>query len=835
MLLPYLRKADTTAMLSPYLKESDTVWLSNRINLKVNISDTGTMLSPYLRDADTTSMLTAYLRKGDTASMLSPYLKESDTTFLSNRINLKVNISDTSSMLGNYIRHAGNGLTKSGQALSVDTSAIATRARVQKGIDSVASIASGNISGTLTTNYIPKATGTSSIGNSIAYDNGTEILLNTTSDVGDYKLQSNGNIYTKGKIDISSNDPAGLNVYRLTSSEVYAQVFNTTGWAFMGAERSTGGGLVPNSRPNAAIFASGYVAPIQFAIDTNIRATIDTFGNVGIGVLPTERLHVNGRIRAATIDSIASPINMLTADVNGVIKKSAISTGTVTSVATGYGLSGGTITTTGTIIADTALLASRLRVGKVVDSLSLVKQNVLTNPVTGTGTTNYVPKFTGTSTVGNSQIFDNATSVGIGTTTPSAIALVDMYKTANDQVVATIRNPNTGASAYTEFQIKSTNTDNNGLRLMSMGTNYSTTGGFVQKAAVINADLDLTGGMSIMTRANAPIRFYTNGFSNERARLSESGSLGIGTNNPLLKLHVNDGVNAEAGARIENGTRGTSSSSILQIISSAGGGTLAMSSIANTSASLGGRGNTFALLNNLTDSTSGGIAILARNANDYISFHTGGDAQRGIINAGGEFILNNLGTDAGDYKLQVSGNAYVTGTTILAASSGNVGIGTASPGYKLQIGSNFAVTNNGELLWGNALTGTSRGVLSWDTDLAAIASLGTKLTFSAGSLATNVMVLNNNGELILNTATDNGDFKVQVTGNSYLSGVLAIGTTSANASAKVDITSTTQGFLPPRMTSTQRDAISSPAAGLVIYNTTTSKLQVYTTAWTDLH
>ena len=47
------------------------------------------------------------------------------------------------------------------------------------------------------------------------------------------------------------------------------------------------------------------------------------------------------------------------------------------------------------------------------------KQNTLTNPVTGTGTTNYVPKLTGASTIGNSQIFDNGTNVGIGTTNPS--------------------------------------------------------------------------------------------------------------------------------------------------------------------------------------------------------------------------------------------------------------------------------------------------------------------------------------------------------------------------------------------------------------------------------
>jgi hypothetical protein len=46
------------------------------------------------------------------------------------------------------------------------------------------------------------------------------------------------------------------------------------------------------------------------------------------------------------------------------------------------------------------------------------KQNTLTNPVTGTGTTNYVPKLTGASTIGNSQIFDNGTNVGIGTASP---------------------------------------------------------------------------------------------------------------------------------------------------------------------------------------------------------------------------------------------------------------------------------------------------------------------------------------------------------------------------------------------------------------------------------
>lgn len=50
-------------------------------------------------------------------------------------------------------------------------------------------------------------------------------------------------------------------------------------------------------------------------------------------------------------------------------------------------------------------------------------------------------------------------------------------------------------------------------------------------------------------------------------------------------------------------------------------------------------------------------------------------------------------------------------------------------------------------------------------------------------------------------------------------GAVGIGTASPNASALLDLTSTTKGLLLMRMTKAQRDAISSPADGLVIYQT----------------
>ena len=48
---------------------------------------------------------------------------------------------------------------------------------------------------------------------------------------------------------------------------------------------------------------------------------------------------------------------------------------------------------------------------------------------------------------------------------------------------------------------------------------------------------------------------------------------------------------------------------------------------------------------------------------------------------------------------------------------------------------------------------------------------------------------------------------------------VGVGTTTPNASAQLDVTSTTLGFLPPRMTSAQRVGIVSPAAGLLVYQT----------------
>jgi len=55
---------------------------------------------------------------------------------------------------------------------------------------------------------------------------------------------------------------------------------------------------------------------------------------------------------------------------------------------------------------------------------------------------------------------------------------------------------------------------------------------------------------------------------------------------------------------------------------------------------------------------------------------------------------------------------------------------------------------------------------------------------------------------------------------------------TSSASAMLDVKSIAKGFLPPRMDSTQRNAIAAPAAGLTIYNTSINAFQCYNgTAW----
>jgi hypothetical protein len=183
----------------------------------------------------------------------------------------------------------------------------------------------------------------------------------------------------------------------------------------------------------------------------------------------------------------------------------------------------------------------------------------------------------------------------------------------------------------------------------------------------------------------------------------------------------------------------------------------------------------------------------------------------------------NMGTLQGKFFLGAGGDLSNGSTTRMTIhnATGNIGINTTTDaGYKLDV------------------NGTAR--LAGDTIIKGTGS--TNATFA-------LRVQNSSGTdlLTIKNANTGGDYNLYAAGGARLGSIeivgsqigagggatisfaynpIMIGGTSINTSAQFQMDSTTRGFLPPRMTTTQKNAIATPASGLVVYDTTLGKLCV---------
>jgi hypothetical protein len=269
--------------------------------------------------------------------------------------------------------------------------------------------------GSGTTNFVSKFTASSTIGSSQIWDNGTSVLIGTTGSLPGIK------------VGIYSSTQRALEVVSTNANALFVQ------------------------------------SPAAYILTISNGTWTSQFTNTG-------RLDLAGDLLVNTIDNATTDTDKFLVSDSGVIKyrtgaellsdiggqpSGTYVTSVGLSVPTGFAVSGSPVTSSGTLALafdtgyslptivkqnnwdtayNTRIVTASSPLSFISNTISISqasgsangflsstdwttfnnKQNALTNPVTGTGTTNYLPKFTGTSTIGNSVIQEASSNIGIG-------------------------------------------------------------------------------------------------------------------------------------------------------------------------------------------------------------------------------------------------------------------------------------------------------------------------------------------------------------------------------------------------------------------------------------
>jgi hypothetical protein len=171
--------------------------------------------------------------------------------------------------------------------------------------------------------------------------------------------------------------------------------------------------------------------------------------------------------------------------------------------------------------------------------------------------------------------------------------------------------------------------------------------------------------------------------------------------------------------------------------------------------------------------------------------------RRGFLDPVGLNGLSLIASDVGTDIRFYNGGYTSADESVRIDADGNMGIGITTPLFKIDVnGESAARFDNGD---GGTLTIDQTEIAIYSASVpVSITTEGSAVTVDAGG-----------GSVTINPT----------------SGSVGIGTASPSASAILDLTSTTTAFLPPRMTTTQKNAISA-SSGMVVYDTTLGKLCV---------
>ena len=194
-------------------------------------------------------------------------------------------------------------------------------------------------------------------------------------------------------------------------------------------------------------------------------------------------------------------------------------------------------------------------------ALSSADWNTFSGKISGTGTTNYVSKFTASGTIGDSLIYDNGTNVGIGTASPTAKLDVKGIATFGSSLTFPSVTIGDATDTFsTKFSILSTNTHSdfafgNNLAIDTSHQLYVVNNHpAVSGSAIVLGGNNSTNGtntISFFARTQASVVANTVvPLSNADMVIKEGGNVGIGTTNPDAKLYVSGSI------KIVDGTQG---------------------------------------------------------------------------------------------------------------------------------------------------------------------------------------------------------------------------------------------------------------------------------------
>jgi len=487
--------------------------------------------------------------------------------------------------------------------------------------------------------------------------------------------------------------------------------------------------------------------------------------------------------------NVSDTATMLSGYQSAIGLKAAKAT-TLTINGTGFDLSANrswTIPTT-----DTTSLSNRIN----------TKQNIITNPISGTGTSGQVAYWNGTSTQTGSATL---------TYTPTSTFLINNSVTAASGIARGKYQTSTLIAAANSDTLVSTD-------LKGTFTNGAFTG--VQNYGLRTQVSSATGSYNIYSSGTAAN--YFNG------RILLGSNVDDGVN----KLQVNGSAKISLDANINTITVGLGFSSI-STNTAIGKSALAANTTGNTNTAMSyeslkantvGGANTAvgysSLISNVdgTNNTAYGQQSLRSNISGNQNVAIGSESLKANTNSNNTAV----GYNSLYYNVGASNNSALGHQSLYNTTSGgnNVGIGVRS------LFGNTVGANN------TAIGYFSGNQIADGFTFATNSSYSTFIGYGTKPLADN-----QNNQTILGynqTGLGSNTTIIGGVGNvlTALVGSVLIGTTTAVTSTILALNSTTTGFLPPKMTTTQKLAIATPAEGLMVYDLTLHKLCVYTgSAW----